>query len=631
MKFTEDYLFENYSNKMFSKMPENNEPMRTELLKLNSTAFKCSLHTSEIYLFKMNDVEAFIKDRLSAYLRKDGHEIKSKEYDKDGYRYIRYFIDINALEKHCRGDVTNKLWQCKNVSKRVMDDIERRKDPSQYDYQQSQQAAEPAKNSSDVEWTAYERAVQKEQDEKAAYDLEQDPGKDVKMEDGCTYGEVRDADAYEQLEVVILSKEYAALVSTWNFITSDDRFFDVTKGDNDEEIVERRAAEMEINQVYILKNLLNHMPSQEINAYIKPECKKEVEHLCETEHYESVYQFIEENSTQKEYRKYFVYLKNSYSNSISMLLDVMINESLGGEKFREITFIYPKEGTLAQKRYDLTNGWGVEDFCDTKSAPSFKYVVLNSNSPHSEKEGEQIRKDIESYLSSGKEDLLAPSTRYNLEDSCYTCSLPDGQSVVIFNIDFKTGERRGRSLNYLDYRIAYIEAVYKKCVCTLIGEKYNPCLKSMDYDKLPEENETDVFLGRLKLLKNDICRNISSITPDCIATLWYKKTNTLDLVNNLETICNYLVDNARDRRSKKQQNILGIISIVGVLALIAAAGDCWGLLGKDTPTMETVLKWAFWVCAAFIIVLLFMFFDIKSWRDSFPRKVKKTLRKVFKR
>ena len=231
---------------------------------------------------------------------------------------------------------------------------------------------------------------------------------------------------------------------------------------------------------------------------------------------------------------------------------------------------------------------------------------------------EGLRKDIESYISSGHDALLTAEACYILDDRCCTCSLPDGQAVIFFNVG-ADNESNKLYANYLDYRFSFLDALFRRSECAILGEEYVRCLKSMKYGNLPSENSTEVFLGKLKLLKNDISHNVSQITEDSIATLWLQKTKTMEMADSLEMICNYLVDNARDKRSQKQQDILGVISIAGIIALISVVGDCWTLITEKQPAGKSVVLAAVLGCAFFIVILVKSFFNTRNW----PRCIKR--------
>ena len=275
---------------------------------VDSHNFDCSLHSSMIYLFQMNGVESFIRNKLRQYIR--------KETKDDKYGYIHFFIDVDKIEEHCWGNAPYKLWKFKED---VVTQIKRYEEQDLYEWGHT----DTPTGSSDI-CKIYDPFYSDQEDKLNTADesensvplsinasVQGDLYYNEEMKDGLTYGQIYDTDAWEQIEIVVLSNEMAVFVSTWSFITRDYRFpYSKPNNKTEEEAMDKPAVqEKEEKQVYRLNNILPVKISMTSSG---------------------------ENSFK-------------YNNCLSMLFDVIINENLEN---KEITFIYPSiEKGITKTKY----------------------------------------------------------------------------------------------------------------------------------------------------------------------------------------------------------------------------------------------------------------------------------------
>lgn len=520
-----------------------------KMKKVEGNNFYCSLHSSMFYFFKMSEVASFIRKNLREYIRKESKD--------DKYGYTHFYFDIEKLEDYCRGNSSYKLWKFKED---VLTQIRK--------YEEQDGYTDTPTGSSDI---CYPEDEFNESDESEDFDSfnfrsseELDFYYNEEMSDGLTYGQIIDTDAWEQIEIVVLSNEMAVFLSTWNFITGDYRF-----------------------------------------SYSRP-CTQEEEEACDKP-------LVQEKEEKQLFRlnkilpvKVSMTSKTAcltYNNSLSMLFDLVINEALDD---KEITFIYPSaEMELAETTYQC-KGWEIDDyFCNSDVDKCFKLIDFDSCYGVTDKiKRDKILHGIESFVVAGN--VINKENRYEVNDACRALSTPNGQAIVFFD-----GKAHG---DYENYKLSFLHAIHSKTECTLLGREFVSDLKKEeDNPNWVEEEKSMKLLRKLKILENDTNQDVSIVSASSIEPLWLKKTNTLRAIENLEKITSFLTKREEIKKGKTDQKILCFLDILSMVAVISYVLDSWEMIGKEPAGRGiAVLVITIILLVISVIVFLLDYFLIKE-------------------
>lgn len=443
----------------------------------------------------------FKMKNVTSFIKKELSDYIQEERHDEKYGCTRFFIDINRLEKHCLGEVSSNLCRFNKIA--------------EFD---------------------------------SSYDLSE--GK---------------LDVLEKLEIVVISKVYAALISTWRLKTD-------IKHDSEE------------NPFLALSKI-----GCESSKFVMAKTRDEW-----VEHFPAVPRSFACNPQN---RKYFDFVK-AYSNSMAMLLDLIINESLGG-KNKEITFIYPTaRGSVASKTYKEKSWDFFDTFCDLETDDCFKLVLF-------EPVGERIPNSLQEKITKCMENTIGADVGkgrgYTFFDDCYACSTSSAQAIGLFEDSIKLDE------DFDSYKIGFLFTICDKTECLLFEEVANSCLR-LDED-IPNENIANDCLRRLKALRrlNNKVISYTGEKKDVFACLWIQHTLRENFVDDLEALCNYFVEKSQVKRDGKQENMLSVLNILSILTISSVVCDSWSIIADRKPAGLVIFSFmsALALGLAFLVIKLF--------------------------
>lgn len=372
-------------------------------------------------------------------------------------------------------------------------------------------------------------------------------------------------DPLEELEIVIVSKGYAALISSWYIKTGEEH-------------------ESERNPFFSLTKV-----GCESSKFIIAKTKDEwIKHLPKVPR---------SFACNPKNRKYFDFVKE-YSNSMAMLLDVIINEALG-RKYKEITFIYPtSRGTVSSKTYKEKSWDFFENFCDPKTDDCFKLVLFE---PVGERIPSSLQEKITKCIENTIGAVIGKDRGYIFFDDCYACSTFSSQAIGLFEDSIKLDE------DFDSYKIGFLFTLCDKTECLLFEEVANSCLR-LDED-IPNENIANDCLRRLKSLRSLDNKVISYVGEkrDVFACLWIQHTLRENFVDDLEALCNYFAEKSQVKRDGKQENMLSVLNILSILTISSVVCDSWSIIADRKPAGLVIFSFmsALALGLAFLVIKLF--------------------------
>lgn len=304
------------------------------------------------------------------------------------------------------------------------------------------------------------------------------------------------------------------------------------------------------------------------------------------------------------------------------LIDFIINSSLDSDgEYSKVSFFFPNGVDYSEVEFKSGEWTPFNTFGESfEAGASINFILYSNDRSHEIEARKRIVYRIEEVITNKQHYIIDEHLQESFEDTVYTYSVRNGLAVVSFKrwCAFSQVKYEGFLYKYISRVINKIECVieWKKCLFQLENdpnEKYKSqlfkrtthkvgnFLKSLSagYRRKNGVHPEELML-KLEFMENDILQTEVSDSEELAAKVWLKKTNTLELIKHLESLCEYFIkvkgNGDGDRNGK-------LLNLIGVLTIASAVFDFWAIMDKN-PGGSYVLSG---VVAAIIILLTVIF------------------------